>query len=131
MLPDKTWDSLRFQEITAEIMAYSLMEFDPDQAVFSMHPLVHDWCQSICIDQEICQSSIIGILGMCIGCIPEHDTELQSLRLVPHVDALLHGGTQMFPDFKDQYARIYHGAAHYTKAENLWALQACTSGTQG
>ncbi|KAJ7202417.1 hypothetical protein GGX14DRAFT_654474, partial [Mycena pura] len=40
MLPDKTWDSLRFQEITAEIMAYSLMEFDPDQAVLSMHPLV-------------------------------------------------------------------------------------------
>ncbi|KAJ7201837.1 hypothetical protein GGX14DRAFT_300787, partial [Mycena pura] len=46
MLPGKTWNSLRFQDVTAEIMAYSLMEFDPDQQLFSMHPLVHDWCQS-------------------------------------------------------------------------------------
>ncbi|KAJ7218549.1 P-loop containing nucleoside triphosphate hydrolase protein [Mycena pura] len=113
-------EDLRFQDVTAEIMAYSLMQFDPDQSVFSMHPLVHDWCQSIVIDQEACHSSIIGILGMCIGCIPEHN--LQSMRLVPHVDALLHGGTQMFPDFKDQYALIYYGAGHYTKAEKLWAL---------
>ncbi|KAJ7211648.1 hypothetical protein GGX14DRAFT_542759 [Mycena pura] len=122
VLPGETWNGLRFQEITAEIMAYSLMEFDPDQAMFSMHPLVHGWCQSIIIEQEACRSSIIGILGMCIGCIPEHDTELQSMRLVLQVDALLHRGTEMFPDFEDQYARIYYSAGHYTKAEKLWAL---------
>ncbi|KAJ7210876.1 P-loop containing nucleoside triphosphate hydrolase protein, partial [Mycena pura] len=56
VLPGETWNSLRFQDITAEIMAYSLMEFNPDQAMFSMHPLVHDWCQSIIIEQEACHS---------------------------------------------------------------------------
>ncbi|KAJ7218543.1 hypothetical protein GGX14DRAFT_304298, partial [Mycena pura] len=54
VLPGETWNSLRFQDITADIMAYSLMEFNSDQAMFSMHPLVHDWCQSIIIDQEAC-----------------------------------------------------------------------------
>ncbi|KAJ7200027.1 hypothetical protein GGX14DRAFT_372613 [Mycena pura] len=114
--------NLQFQDVTAEIMAYSLMEFDADQAMFSMHPLVHDWCQSIIIDQEGCHSSIIGILGMCISCIPKADTQLESMRLVPHVEALLRGETRMFPDFKDQYARIYYGAGHYTKVEKLSAL---------
>ncbi|KAJ7211767.1 hypothetical protein GGX14DRAFT_362346, partial [Mycena pura] len=52
VLPGKTWDTLRFQDVTAEIMSYSLMIFDPDQTMFSMHPLVHDWCQSIITDQE-------------------------------------------------------------------------------
>ncbi|KAJ7206306.1 hypothetical protein GGX14DRAFT_298943, partial [Mycena pura] len=46
MLHGKTWNTLRFQDVTAEIMSYSLMEFDPDQMLFTMHPLVHDWCQS-------------------------------------------------------------------------------------
>src|SRR6202000_377910 len=51
MLPENTWDSVRFQEVTAEIMAYSLMQFDPDQQMFSMHPLVHDWCQTLIVEQ--------------------------------------------------------------------------------
>ncbi|KAJ7199987.1 hypothetical protein GGX14DRAFT_661017 [Mycena pura] len=122
MLPGRTWNSLQFQDVTAEIMAYSLMEFNPDQAMFSMHPLVHEWCQSIIIDQEACHSSIKGILGMCIDCIPGLEIQIESMRLLPHVDALLRGETQMFPDFKEQYARIYYGAGHYTKAEMLWAL---------
>ncbi|KAJ7189420.1 P-loop containing nucleoside triphosphate hydrolase protein [Mycena pura] len=110
------------QDLQGSIMAYSLMEFEPDQKLFSMHPLVHDWCQRSIVDQEACHSSIVGILGMFISCIPHHDTKLHSLKLVPHIDALLHGETELFPDFSDQYAHIYAAAGHHTKAEKLRIL---------
>ncbi|KAJ7811758.1 hypothetical protein B0H13DRAFT_2294587 [Mycena leptocephala] len=35
------WDTLRFLKVTNEIKAYSLMSFDPERKIFSIHPLVH------------------------------------------------------------------------------------------
>ncbi|KAJ7038536.1 P-loop containing nucleoside triphosphate hydrolase protein, partial [Mycena alexandri] len=41
--PTGEWDSLKFLTITNEIMAYSLINFDPTTQLFSIHPLVHSW----------------------------------------------------------------------------------------
>ncbi|KAJ6480073.1 hypothetical protein DFH09DRAFT_827316, partial [Mycena vulgaris] len=37
------WNSLHFMDIMNEITAYSLADFDPDEKLHSIHPLVHTW----------------------------------------------------------------------------------------
>ncbi|KAJ7811108.1 P-loop containing nucleoside triphosphate hydrolase protein, partial [Mycena leptocephala] len=44
--PTGQWDSLGFLKVTNEIKAYSLVTFDPEKKVFSIHPLVHGWSQT-------------------------------------------------------------------------------------
>jgi hypothetical protein len=41
--PAAGWDTLRFLKVTNEIRAYSLMSFDTERRMFSIHPLVHSW----------------------------------------------------------------------------------------
>ncbi|KAJ7458484.1 hypothetical protein FB451DRAFT_972967, partial [Mycena latifolia] len=50
--PAGTWDSLCFTKVTNEISAYSLINFDPERNMFSIHPLVHSWSQSTLIDHQ-------------------------------------------------------------------------------
>ncbi|KAJ7840733.1 hypothetical protein B0H14DRAFT_3140449 [Mycena olivaceomarginata] len=40
------WDSLQFLDVTNEIQAYSLISFDAEKKLFSIHPLVHAWSQT-------------------------------------------------------------------------------------
>jgi hypothetical protein len=114
-----TWNNLRFQDITAEIMSYSLMNFDPEKRVYSMHPLVHYWCRNTVPNPEECHSCIAGIIGMGITEIPDQDIQLQTLRLLPHLDALLQGDITLVPDFRSEYARIYRHGGKYNKAARL------------
>ncbi|KAJ7873692.1 hypothetical protein B0H13DRAFT_2552295, partial [Mycena leptocephala] len=44
--PAGGWDTLRFLKVTNEIKAYSLMSFDPERTMFSIHPLVHSWSRT-------------------------------------------------------------------------------------
>ncbi|KAJ7468205.1 hypothetical protein FB451DRAFT_1039896, partial [Mycena latifolia] len=41
--PNGTWDSLCFWNVTNELQAYSLINFNAARNVFSIHPLVHTW----------------------------------------------------------------------------------------
>ncbi|KAJ7870720.1 P-loop containing nucleoside triphosphate hydrolase protein, partial [Mycena leptocephala] len=44
--PAGEWDTLRFLKVTNEIKAYSLMSFDPERKMYSIHPLVHSWSKT-------------------------------------------------------------------------------------
>ncbi|KAJ7467639.1 P-loop containing nucleoside triphosphate hydrolase protein, partial [Mycena latifolia] len=43
--PSGGWDPLCFMDVTNEIRAYSLINFDSEKNMLSMHPLVHEWTQ--------------------------------------------------------------------------------------
>ncbi|KAJ6547939.1 hypothetical protein DFH09DRAFT_1505223 [Mycena vulgaris] len=98
--PKNTWDSLQFLKVMNEIKAYSLANFDPDGKLYSIHPLVHSWSKSTLADQDQYHDWMIAIVGMSISGIPDQDIQLASLKLLPHVDSLLHGNTNIRPDFR-------------------------------
>ncbi|KAJ7120145.1 P-loop containing nucleoside triphosphate hydrolase protein [Mycena epipterygia] len=52
LAPDGIWDSFCFIDMTNEVRAYSLINFHPQQKMFSMHPLVHDWTRSTLSNKE-------------------------------------------------------------------------------
>ncbi|KAJ7857990.1 hypothetical protein B0H13DRAFT_1902056 [Mycena leptocephala] len=117
--PAGEWDTLRFLKVTNEIKAYSLMTFDPERKMFSIHPLVHSWSQTTITDQQSCHSIMAAIMGMSIEEIPYNHQQLASLRLVSHVDSLRHGNQQAVVDFGVQYGTIYHHARRSEEAKEL------------
>ncbi|KAJ6490023.1 P-loop containing nucleoside triphosphate hydrolase protein [Mycena sanguinolenta] len=113
------WDSLQFTEVTNQLRAYSLIEFNTATGLFSIHPLVHSWSGSTLTDPEIYHFSMVAIVGMAITEI-SMVTEVQLVQqLVPHIDALRKGQIQVTPDFNEQYALIYLAAGIYNKAAEL------------
>ncbi|KAJ7765954.1 hypothetical protein DFH07DRAFT_938853 [Mycena maculata] len=117
--PTGVWDSFRFTDVTSELRAYSLINFDINSGTFSIHPLVHSWSQSILADQQEYHHSMIAIVGMSISTMTGNYLQLASLWLLPHIDALLQGGTQTTPDFNYEYGSIYNFSGRYQRAADL------------
>ncbi|KAJ7854241.1 hypothetical protein B0H13DRAFT_1189095 [Mycena leptocephala] len=117
--PAGEWDTLRFLKVTNEIKAYSLMTFDPERKMFSIHPLVHSWSQTTITDQQSYHSIMAAIMGMSIERIPYHHQQSHSLRLMSHVDSLRHGNQQVVVDFGVQYGMIYWSAGWYEEAKEF------------
>ncbi|KAJ6564795.1 hypothetical protein B0H19DRAFT_1233545 [Mycena capillaripes] len=114
------WDSLRFLEVTNEIRAYSLINFDPESRAFSIHPLVHSWCRNMINDPEPYHSIMVAVIGMSSTQIPENDRELTSLKLISHVDSLLHKNPQVAAEFDREYGRLYYHSQRYKQAAELF-----------
>ncbi|KAJ6547973.1 hypothetical protein DFH09DRAFT_632327 [Mycena vulgaris] len=117
--PTGAWNSLRFMGVMNEITSYSLANFDPDGKLYSIHPLVHNWSRSTLADQEQYHDWMVAIVGMSISGIPTQDMQLASLKLLPHVDSLLRGNTNMSPDFRSDYGRLYFYADRLKDAAQL------------
>ncbi|KAJ6543526.1 P-loop containing nucleoside triphosphate hydrolase protein [Mycena vulgaris] len=118
--PTNTWDSFRFLKVMNEIKAYSLVSFDRDGKLYSIHPLVHHWSRSTLTDQEQYHDWMVAIVGMSISGIPHHNLQLASLKLLPHVDSLLCGNTNIRPNFWSGYGRLYYYAKRLKDAEQLY-----------
>ncbi|KAJ7842315.1 hypothetical protein B0H13DRAFT_140627, partial [Mycena leptocephala] len=117
--PAGEWDTLCFLKVTNEIKAYSLISFDPERKMFSIHPLVHSWSQTTITDQQSYHSIMAAIMGMSIAEIATDHEQLASLRLIPHVDSLRHGNQQAVVDFGTQYGMIYYYAGWSEEAKEL------------
>ncbi|KAJ6547963.1 hypothetical protein DFH09DRAFT_1281707 [Mycena vulgaris] len=118
--PTGVWNPLQFMDVMNEITAYSLANFDPDGKLYSIHPLVHTWSRSTLADQGQYLDWMIAIVGMSISGIPNRDMQLPSLKLLPHVDSLLCGNTNISPDFRRDYGRLYYYAGRSKDAEQLY-----------
>ncbi|KAJ7213433.1 P-loop containing nucleoside triphosphate hydrolase protein [Mycena pura] len=116
---DSRWSSMKFRDVVNEILSFSLTDFNPERQVLSMHPLVHRWCSEVIADSDLYINCIRGVVGMCIGAT----SELHHLgsMLVPHLLATYGNdmGNVMVPDFRQEYARVYHWAGYHNKARQL------------
>ncbi|KAJ7024607.1 hypothetical protein C8F04DRAFT_1239575 [Mycena alexandri] len=117
--PTGEWNSLRFLDVTNEIKAYSLISFDVNTKLFSIHPLVYAWSRSILLDEEAFHSCMSSILGMCITEIPEGEIKLTSVRLMPHLVLLKGVKPDGVADFRSAFWRIYHNGGKFKDAQSI------------
>ncbi|KAJ6580477.1 hypothetical protein DFH09DRAFT_294754 [Mycena vulgaris] len=120
--PTGCWDSSRFRDITKEIRSYSLIYYDQRTKLFSMHPLVHDWCRDTLLDPESHQYCMSAILGMAINEISDSSKQVDHIQLLPHVQALTRGDVEIKPDFRRQYGDVYCSAGVYKNAARLFVI---------
>ncbi|KAJ7106940.1 P-loop containing nucleoside triphosphate hydrolase protein, partial [Mycena epipterygia] len=113
------WDSLHFMDLITEIRAYSLINFDATKQAFSIHPLVHDWSQTTLTDKESYHHCMVAIMAMSIAAMHRTNIQVESLRLLPHIDALLHGNMHLTLDFEAEYGEVYYYAQKCRQAEPL------------
>ncbi|KAJ6555646.1 P-loop containing nucleoside triphosphate hydrolase protein, partial [Mycena vulgaris] len=118
--PTGSWNTLQFMDVMNEITAYSLASFDPDEKLYSIHPLVHSWSRSTLKDQGKYHDWIVAIVGMSISGTPHQDMQLASLKLLPHVDSLLCGNMDINPDFWNDYGKLYFYAKRLENGEQLY-----------
>ncbi|KAJ7099151.1 hypothetical protein C8R44DRAFT_716814 [Mycena epipterygia] len=118
---DGMWDSFGFLDMTNEVRAYSLINFHPQQKIFSMHPLVHDWTRRTLSNKESYHHCMVAIVGMSVAGILHGDLQLASLWMLPHIDFLLQEHSNVIPDFRHEYGKIYVWGEKFKKAENLQA----------
>ncbi|KAJ7120176.1 hypothetical protein C8R44DRAFT_921195 [Mycena epipterygia] len=104
---DGVWDSFCFMDMTNEVRAYSLINFHPQEKMFSIHPLVHDWTRSTLSKQESYHHCMVAIVGMSVAGISDYDLQLASLWMLPHIDSLMQDNSNINPDFSHEYGKIY------------------------
>ncbi|KAJ7454167.1 hypothetical protein FB451DRAFT_1184921 [Mycena latifolia] len=115
--PTGAWDSLRFLDVINEIRAYSLVNFDPGEKLFSIHPLVQSWSRSIA--EEPYHHWMVAILGMSIAGIPWDHRQLAAQTLCSHIDSLISGDTKISHDFREEYGRMYWWGDRLKEAQEL------------
>src|SRR5271170_7002460 len=111
------WDTQKFLNVIVEIRSYSLIDFDPENCLYSIHPLVHAWTLAIIADGALIRICTQYILGM--SCSLGSDPEDYTFRrtLLPHVDAALQGGTNAVPDVAATLEHVYMEGGRWKKAE--------------
>ncbi|KAJ7438892.1 P-loop containing nucleoside triphosphate hydrolase protein [Mycena galericulata] len=113
------WDSLQFIEVTNELQAYSLINFNPETGLFSIHPLVHGWSRSTLTSEKEYHHSMVAIVGMMIERMPSLALEPASLWLTPHTDSLRGSEIYVNPDFNHAFASIYRYSKRPAEAAKI------------
>ncbi|KAJ7484121.1 hypothetical protein FB451DRAFT_1363721 [Mycena latifolia] len=116
--PSGAWDPLHFMDVTNEIRAYSLINFDPEKNMFSIHTLVHDWTRSTLSD-DTCHQCMVAITGISLRGQLEEDIHLASLWMLPHIDFLIKHNLNAIQDFRNDYAKVYMLTGKAEKAAEL------------
>ncbi|KAJ7873460.1 hypothetical protein B0H14DRAFT_3131246 [Mycena olivaceomarginata] len=117
--PSGKWDSLQFSNMTNEVQAYSLISLDAEKKLFSIHPLVHTWSRTTVSNPEKYMSTTGSILGMALSKCPQHDIQLGSLAISPHMELAVQMDAQVALVFKEQYGLIFWEAGKYKRCEKL------------
>ncbi|KAJ7756939.1 hypothetical protein B0H16DRAFT_1457834 [Mycena metata] len=118
--PTGEWDSLQFLDAMNEVQSYSLIRFDVEKKLFSIHPLVHAWSRATVQDPKRYMSSMGSILGMAISECSEWDMQLTSLLLCPHIELAVQMDAEVALVFRNQYAITFWQGGRYKQAEKLF-----------
>ncbi|KAG8702070.1 hypothetical protein FRC09_004968 [Ceratobasidium sp. 395] len=111
-----TWSSSAFRNATMEARSYSLIEYDRQTSVYSIHPLVHKWIRRLA-PKDFAKSAAL-LLALCARRQDRIDGITFRCALLPHIDALPEA-QRADPSVAEQFSRVYCEAGRWTEAENL------------
>ena len=113
------WDMQKFLKMIIEIRSYSLIDFDKENQLYSVHPLVHAWTLTMVSNVALTHTCTQIILSL--SCDWEFKLEDYMFRrtLLPHVDSVLRGGTATVLDVADRLQLVYVDSGRWQEAEKL------------
>ncbi|KAH8826748.1 hypothetical protein DL96DRAFT_1211929 [Flagelloscypha sp. PMI_526] len=141
------WNPISFDEIIQNVMSFSLLDYDPEQKLFSYHPLVHEWTREaiqFAYGQDFpdvqCALQLVAL-----STPSTNDKSLASVllkrRLLPHLDSLVPGAAhigsvpiavRLSPVYDqagrwNDYANIFERAKEIGGSGVGWGLDTCKS----
>ncbi|KAJ7278409.1 hypothetical protein C8J57DRAFT_1465518 [Mycena rebaudengoi] len=114
LTPAGTWDELCFTDITTEIQGYSLINQDPNTNLLSLHPLVHEWSRNTILDTRTTRECTAAMIAMSAV-----NDQVFMIKLLPHMNSVLHGNLQLAHKFRYPYQRVYYYSGQLHQAKEL------------
>src|SRR3984957_5161987 len=113
------WDMQKFRKMIIEIRSYSLIDFDKENQLYFVHPLVHAWALTMVSNVTLTHTCTQFILSL--SCDWEFKSEDYMFRrtLLPHVDAVLRGGTATVLYVANRLQLVYVDSGRWQEAEKL------------
>ncbi|KAH8806707.1 hypothetical protein DL96DRAFT_1764564 [Flagelloscypha sp. PMI_526] len=91
-----TWDILRFRMLVKEILSFSLIEFNPGNRTFSVHPLVQQVAQNQCLHSQQVIRSTQTLLSLATPIGETKEDIVMTLSLLPHLRASSQTGHDVY-----------------------------------
>ncbi|KAH8833019.1 P-loop containing nucleoside triphosphate hydrolase protein [Flagelloscypha sp. PMI_526] len=117
---DFTWDTPQFQNLTQELMSFSLVGFNNVNHTYSLHPLIQQWAQHLFSDHyDIIQATqTLLSLAAPAGESEEH----YSLRkaLLPHLRESFRHGIFLHYTFLHSAGQIYREGGLFSESSEIY-----------
>ncbi|KAF8603745.1 TPR-like protein, partial [Ceratobasidium sp. AG-I] len=121
--PSDEWNPLALKDLTRELRAFSLLDYDTHSRSYSMHPLVQEWSRNTAPDATTVRECAAWALALCVKPREQSSEDLAfRRRLLPHLLALDSDHSQMVPDLADYLQLIYFEAGYEKEYEALVAI---------
>ncbi|KAF8596369.1 FabD/lysophospholipase-like protein [Ceratobasidium sp. AG-I] len=116
------WDTLALKDLTDQLRAYSLLDYDTQSCSYSMHPLVQEWSRTTAPDSGIARECSPWVLSLCVKMEYSSEDYAFRRRLLPHLVALGSDHMQMVPELAYYLNLVYEEAGYPKEAEALLAI---------
>ncbi|KAF8594052.1 TPR-like protein, partial [Ceratobasidium sp. AG-I] len=117
-----TWDPLALKDLTNQLRAFSLLDYDTHSCSYSMHPLVQEWCRTSTPNAVTMRDCAAWVLSLFVKWDFDSDNQALRRRLLPHVLALGLDVVQTAPDVAQNLSLVYHEAGYMKESETLFAV---------
>jgi tetratricopeptide (TPR) repeat protein len=122
------WDTSAFLTVMSELMAYSLIDCDRVNAVYTLHVLVHDWASTV-IPQPATMAVQQTMLLLALSISSSNTTEELAFKraLEIHVSRVLEGEVRPSTHNAAQFAEVYRHTGRWRNEQTLElaVLDAC------
>ncbi|KAF8598764.1 TPR-like protein [Ceratobasidium sp. AG-I] len=113
------WNLLAFRNLTEDLSAFSLLDYNPRTRTHSMHPLVQEWCRSTAPNAMAMRECAAWVLALCVNSRFGLEDYAFRRRLLPHLLALDTNTTQMVPELAQKLCLVYDEAGLTKEDEAL------------
>ncbi|KAF8593261.1 hypothetical protein BDV93DRAFT_502663 [Ceratobasidium sp. AG-I] len=121
--PSDEWNPLALKDLTRELRAFSLLDYDAHSCSYSMHPLVQEWSRTTAPDAKAARECTAWVLALCVKPRGNSSEDLAfRRRLLPHLLALDSDHTQMVPELAIYLRSVYFEAGYEKEYEALMAI---------
>ncbi|CAE6445705.1 unnamed protein product [Rhizoctonia solani] len=114
------WDVVRFTRVTSDLMAYSLIEYDPMNLTYRVHVLVHDWAKTV-ISQppQLAAECAATLLSLSID--KQNDTKSLAYKrqLGPHVTNVLRYNLSTGANHSYYFKEVYRQTGQWSQMMKL------------
>ncbi|CUA76638.1 Nephrocystin-3 [Mus musculus] [Rhizoctonia solani] len=117
---DGSWDTVKFMRVVADLIAYSLLEFDHVNTTYRVHVLVHDWAKTVVPHApELAAECTATLVSLSIDWKKDMESLAFKRQLELHVTSVLMYCPAIGANHVSRFERVYSGTGQWGKRMKL------------
>ncbi|CAE7146267.1 unnamed protein product [Rhizoctonia solani] len=115
-----TWDSLKFDEVMADLTSYSLINYDRLSLAYRAHVLVHDWSKTaVPHSPELAVECTATLLSLSIDWEKDRLSLVFKRQLGLHITGVMMGDSKLGTNHYQYFAEVYHHTGQWVQKAKL------------